>query len=88
MATKRQVIAALRAAFPDVDVSSVEQIENRHVLGIVVSKAFDRRDHLQRQRLIRKALAKSLGKDGFSNVGPLAALTPAEAEIRTQYADV
>lgn len=88
MATKRQVAVALKQAFPDVDLHALEQTPAKDVMGFIVSCAFDKLDHFQRQQLIRRALRKAISLNDLGNVGPIAAMTPAEADLRTSSVEV
>jgi len=86
MATKEDIVARLRDRFPDL-VEALDEVAGTHrVLGVVVSTEFDGLDHERRQDLLWEVLDEAFTAEQLTNVGPLATLTPIEAEIKTTEA--
>lgn len=54
---------------------------NSRAFGFVVSADFSGLDHGRRQRRLRAILDRSLTESELARVGPIATLTPAEADI-------
>jgi uncharacterized protein YuzE len=76
MVTRQQVIDALKKRIPDL----VADLEEDRVVGIIISHAFDHLDYPERQAIIRQTLRQSFQPEALVDVGPISALTPAEAE--------
>lgn len=74
-----EVISRLRASFPDL-VDGLETTETKRVMGAVISRKFERLDDKARQDRISKVL-EGLEPEHRRRIGPIVALTPAEAEI-------
>jgi hypothetical protein len=75
----KKIISVLRERWPDV-VDALDDVKGTHgVTGVIISKAFDGLSHEARQQRLWKLLNKSLTADEAANVGPIATLTPAEA---------
>lgn len=78
---REKVMAALRAPLPDV-VDLLEQTPSGRVTGVVVSRGFDGKSHDDRQQLLSQALGGTLSPEELLDLGPIVALTPAEAYVQ------
>lgn len=77
----KKVIAALRQSFVDV-VDALEEVKSTgRVTGVVISPSFRRLGFDKRQDRLWKALEKELTKAELDSVGPIIAMTPAEASV-------
>jgi hypothetical protein len=75
------VIGVLRDEWGDV-VDGLQTVPgSRRVMGVVISRKFNRRNHQRRQQLLWTTLGKRLSKTDLDRLGPIAALTPADAEL-------
>ena len=83
MATLKQIVEALREKLPDICVDGLEAVNERRIFGIVVDKAFAKLDYPERQQIIRDALESKFCITDLALVGPIAALSPDEAELRS-----
>jgi len=83
MATIEQVVNALRAEMPAINVEALAQRQANRIYGIVVDQAFADLDHPDRQEVIWSALKKQIPVAELSLVGPISALSPEEAELRS-----
>jgi Ni,Fe-hydrogenase maturation factor len=81
----RKVIRVLRKHFGPVRDALEEVEENGGVTGIIISAAFNRMDFDERQRRLSKVLQESLTPQEEAIVGPIAALTPAEADVKAMF---
>ncbi len=79
MATRDEVIDALRKHFEDLDASGLEQTLAQRVTGVIASDAFKELDHEARQQLLRQVLDQELDKQDQLNVGPIVVMTRNEA---------
>ena len=87
MATKQQIIQALRVKFPDV-IDGLDEVEStQRVLGAVISRTFDDLDHDDRQRKLWAALSEAFTENDLANVRPIVTMTPADAELKSADAD-
>lgn len=78
----RKVIRVLRQRFGDVR-DALEQIESTgRVTGVVIAGAFDGLEDDERQTRLWKALEADLTPQEQADVGPIAVLTPAEADVK------
>ncbi len=82
-ATLQQVTDALRASFPRINVDALEIMREHRIFGIVIDPVFSTLDHPDRQKLIWTALERQLSPMELALVGPIAALSPDEAELRS-----
>jgi stress-induced morphogen len=81
MITNEAILAYLRAAMPDADVSIVDRTGTRDHFSIrVVSSAFQNKNLLDRNRLIYQALREPMA-DGRIHAMELRAQTPEEAGV-------
>ena len=78
----QKVIRVLRQHLGDVTDALDEVEETGQLTGVVISKAFKKLDHKKRQNLLWQALGEGLTLPEQSHVGPIATLTPAEANVR------
>jgi hypothetical protein len=62
--------------------------ETRRVMGFVVSSDFKSTDHGRRQRQLKKALTGELSPQEMSRVGPIVTMTPNEASLHEEYAEL
>jgi len=69
----------LRQRFPDLR-GNLDPAESGRILGIVISDAFADLVYPERQALIRDTLRDAFSSEQLRNVGPITALTVAEAE--------
>jgi hypothetical protein len=78
----KKVIQVLRREFGKVT-DALEQVPSTgRVTGVIISPAFNKLDDGARQRRLARALKAGLTKEEESNVGPIAVLTPAEADAK------
>ena len=87
MATLEDITSALKSVFPDIEVNSLEQIDESRILGIVVSATFEDVDYPERQEKLWTALELRVSRDALKHVGPIAVLTPEEAAFRAADVD-
>jgi len=78
----RKVMRVLRQRFGEVRDALEDVKATGRVLGAVISPAFNRLDFDERQRRLSKALKEGLTPEEEENVGPIAALTPAEVDVK------
>jgi len=82
----KKIISVLRQRWPDV-VDALDDVQGTHrVTGVIITKAFNGLSHEVRQQRLWKLLNKSLTADDAENVGPIATLTPAEANTKITFA--
>lgn len=87
MVTANQVIEALRGRLPDI-VNHLENVsETEHVTGYVISEVFDGLDYREQQDLLWGVLEQKLSAEQLKNVGPIATLTPTDAELGAMSTD-
>ena len=79
----KKVIRVLKQSFSDVIDALDEVPETNRITGVVISSVFEGLSHKKRQTRLWRALEAGLTKDEQEDVGPIAALTPAEAMIGT-----
>jgi hypothetical protein len=87
MVTRQQVIDALQEDLAGLDGDGLEETPSRRVVGVVISVSFSDLDHQERQQKVWSILSQRLGRDRLDNVGPIAALTPDEAALKSADAD-
>ena len=87
MATRQEIIDALQAGLPDIDVTALEETPEGRIIGFVVSAKFAELEHEDRQQLIKQHLEKAIQRSNLLNVGPIAALNPDEAELKAADSD-
>ena len=81
----KKVIGILRRHFGKVT-DLLEDVDSTgRVLGAVVSPVFKGMDFDERQRRLSAALEAGLTPEEEQNVGPIAALTPAEASVKAMW---
>jgi hypothetical protein len=78
----KKVIRVLRRRFGDVRDALEEVQSTGRVTGVVIAGAFDGLDFDERQLRLSKALQDSLTPQEQADVGPIAVLTPAEADVK------
>lgn len=78
----QKIIDALRQGLGDV-VDALDDVEEtERITGVVVSSAFNDMGYRRRQKRLWGVLEKSLTPEELEHVGPIAALTPAEATVK------
>jgi len=76
------MIQALRQRWPDV-VDAVDDVDGGYgVTGVIISRAFNGLDHDVRQKRLWSVLNKALTSGELEQIGPIATLTPAEANVK------
>ncbi len=83
MASIQQIVAALRAELPAINVDALGERQAGRVYGVVIDQAFAELDHPERQAIIWDALKKHIPIPELNLVGPISALSPEEAELRS-----
>jgi len=78
---RQKVIRALRPHLRDLR-EALEDLPGGRVSGVVVSPAFNSMDHQARQAKLNAILRRELTARELSAVGAIAALTPAEANVK------
>ena len=78
----RKVIRAIRERFKDAEDALDEVRSTGRVTGVVISRAFEGLDFPERQERLNRLLRRKLTPEEFADVGPIAALTPAEATVK------
>ena len=79
---RKKVMKVLRNRFGRVR-DALEQVESTgRVTGAIISPAFNGIDFDERQDRLLRALKDELTPEEEANVGPIAALTPAEADVK------
>ncbi len=78
----KKVIRVLTQQFGEVTDALEEVDDTGWLTGVIISKAFNKLDHKKRQDLLWHALESSLTSAEQSNVGAIATLTPAEADLK------
>jgi len=79
---RKKVIRVLRRRFGDVT-DALEQVESTgRVTGVVVSSAFNGLSDKERQVRLWQAIEDGMTPREQADVGPIAALTPAEANVK------
>lgn len=78
----KKVIRILKHHFDDVTDALDEVDETGWLTGVIISKAFNKLTHKRRQDLLWGALEGGLTSAEQSHVGPIATLTPAEANLK------
>ncbi len=86
MATLEQVVNALRAEMPGINVQGLREREDHRIMGIVIDQVFDDLDYPDRQPIIWNALKRHLPAMELALVGPIVGLSPAEAESKSSDA--
>lgn len=78
----QKVMRILTGNFGDVTDALDEVAETGRITGVIISKSFNKLTHKRRQDLLWKALEGGLTSAEQSHVGPIATLTPAEANLK------
>ena len=81
MATKEQVIAALKRHLDDVDDGLFTIPGTGRIMGFVASSVFANLDHEQRQQRLWAAIDEAIPAGQTANIGPITAMTPDEARL-------
>jgi len=77
-----KLIQRLRGNFKEV-VDCLDDVEaTGRVTGVIISPVFVGLDHEDRQTRLWSVLESGLTPEELENVGPIAALTPSEANVR------
>lgn len=76
----KKVIRVIRERFKDAEDALDEVRSTGRVLGVIVSRSFEGLDFGERQERLNKLLRRKLTPKEFADVGPIAVLTPAEAD--------
>ena len=77
----KKIIDALRAHLHDLH-DALEDLPGGRVSGVVISSSFKSMDHQSRQKKLNEILKSQLTAAELSAVGAIAALTPAEADVK------
>jgi hypothetical protein len=77
----KKIIRVLRPHLDDLQ-DALEDLPGGRVSGVVVSSTFNRMSHQSRQEKLKGILQHGLTADELSEVGAIAALTPAEANVK------
>ena len=72
---------ALAAELPGFQSGLLRDLPGERVLGYVVSSEFTGKQHAVRQRRLDSILARALSDDELLRLGPIATLTPQEADV-------
>lgn len=83
MATKEELIRALRPHFPDLDDGLWVIAGTGRIMGFIASSRFEGEDHDQRQRRLWHAIDKAIPLERQSNIGPITTMVPEEADLHT-----
>lgn len=78
----KKVIRVLRKRFGEVTDALEDVEETGRVMGVVIGAAFNGLDFDERQLRLWNALKDGLTPAEEANVGPIAVLTPAEADVK------
>jgi len=79
------MIQVLRQRWPDV-VDALDDVRGSHsVTGVIITKAFDGLSHEVRQQRLWNLLNRSLTPDEVAEIGPIATLTPSEANPKFSF---
>jgi len=78
----KKVIRVLTQHFGEVTDALDEVAETGRLTGVTISKSFNKLTHRRRQNLLWAALESGLKSAEQSQVGPIATLTPAEANLK------
>ena len=78
----QKVMRILTENLGDVTDALDEVAETGRLTGVIISKVFNKLTHKGRQDLLWKALEGGLTSAEQSHVGPIATLTPAEANLK------
>ena len=78
---RQKVVRVLRQQFRDLH-DALEDLPGGRVSGVVISSAFRSMDHQSRQEKLDAALRRGLTAEELAAVGAIAALTPAEANVK------
>ena len=78
----KKVIRVLTKHLGEVTDALEEVDDTGWLTGVIISKAFNKLTHKGRQDLLWKALEGGLTSAEQSHVGPIATLTPAEANLK------
>lgn len=77
----QKVIRALKSHLQDLQ-DALEDLPSGRVSGVVISPTFTSMNYPSRQGKLKTILSRELTADEFSAVGAIAALTPAEANVK------
>ena len=78
----KKVMRVLRKRFGDVADALEDVEETGRVLGVIISPAFNGLNFDERQLRLWNALKDELSPEEEANVGPIAVLTPVEADVK------
>jgi hypothetical protein len=77
----KKIIGVLRSQFRDLE-DALDDLPEGRVSGVIVSSSFNSLTHQARQDKLSKILRRELTPAELSAVGAIAALTPAEANVK------
>ena len=77
----KRIISALRPHLHDLQ-DALDDLPGGRISGIIVSSSFHSLSHQARQDKLHDILSRELTPDELSAVGAIAALTPAEANVK------
>jgi acid stress-induced BolA-like protein IbaG/YrbA len=77
----KKIIGVLGAKLSDFE-DALEDLPGGRISGVVVSSSFKSMNHQARQTTLSKILKGGLSDSELSAVGAIAALTPAEANVK------
>ena len=77
----QKIIRVLRPHLDDLQ-DALDDLPSGRVSGVIISSSFNSLSHQGRQRKLSVILKRELTADEFSAVGAIAALTPAEANVK------
>jgi hypothetical protein len=77
----KKIISVLRSDLADLT-DALEDLPGGRVSGVIVSSSFESMDHQRRQKKLGTILQRKLTAAELSSVGAIAALTPAEANVK------
>ena len=77
----QKIVRVLRPHLHDLQ-DALEDLPGGRVSGVIVSSSFNRLSHQDRQEKLNAILRRELTAAELSAVGAIAALTPAEANVK------
>lgn len=78
---RKKIIRVLRPHLRDLQ-DALEDLPDGRVSGVIISSTFNSLDHQARQKKLNAILDRELTAHELSSVGVIAALTPAEADVK------
>ena len=77
----KKIIRLLQHHLADLH-DALDDLPGGRVSGVIISSSFKSLPHQKRQELLHAILQRELTGDEFAGVGPIAALTPDEANVK------